>query len=155
EIRNPQRRLPQAILIGTSVVMVLYLALNVVYALALSAADVRAMIDAPTNQVGAEAVAPIALIAAGRLFGTHLSPAFSIAIGLMLLSTMSAYLLIGPRVVFAMAQAGQFPKVASRLTRRSGTPAVATLLQVGVALVLLWTGTSQSIIIYASVGLSI
>src|SRR5262249_210274 len=139
EIRNPQRRLPQAILIGTTVVMVLYLALNVVYALALSAADVRAMIHAPPTHVRAQALAPIALIAAGRLFGTHLSPAFSVAIGLMLLSTMSAYLLIGPRVVFAMAQAGQFPKVASRLTRRAGTPAVATLLQVGVALVLLWT----------------
>src|SRR5262249_10827903 len=45
--------------------------------------------------------------------------------------------------------------IASRLTRRAGTPAVATLLQVGVALALLWTGTSQTIIIYASVGLSI
>jgi APA family basic amino acid/polyamine antiporter len=68
---------------------------------------------------------------------------------------MSAYVLIGPRVVFAMAQAGQFPSVAARLTRRAGTPGVATLLQIGVALVLLWTGTSESIIVYAGVGLSI
>jgi basic amino acid/polyamine antiporter, APA family len=155
EVRNPQRRLPQAILIGTAGVMVLYLALNVVYALAISAADVRAMINDPSNHVGAEAVAPIALISAQRLFGTRWSAAFSIGIGLMLLSTVSAYTLIGPRVVFAMAQAGQFPKVAARLTRRAGTPAVATMLQVGAALVLLWTGTSESIIIYASVGLSI
>jgi APA family basic amino acid/polyamine antiporter len=155
EIRDPQRRLPQAILIGTSGVLVLYLVINVVYALAISAAEVRAMIDDPSNRVGAEAVAPIALIAAQRLFGTRWSTAFSIGIGLMLLSTMSAYLLIGPRVLYAMAQAGQFPRVASRLTRRAGTPAVATLLQVGVAVALLWTGTAQSIIIYASVGLSI
>jgi APA family basic amino acid/polyamine antiporter len=155
EVRNPQRRLPQAILIGTAGVTMLYLALNVVYALALSAADVRGMIDDPSNRVGREAVAPIALIAARRLFGAQWSTAFSIAIGLMLLSTMSAYVLIGPRVVFAMAQAGQFPSVAARLTRRAGTPGVATLLQIGVALVLLWTGTSESIIVYAGVGLSI
>jgi APA family basic amino acid/polyamine antiporter len=155
EIRDPQRCLPPAILIGTAGVTVLYLALNMVYALAISATDVRAMVDDPSNHIGEEAVAPIALIAAGRLFGTRWSAGFSIGIGLMLLSTMSAYLLIGPRVVFAMAQAGQLPKVAARLTRRAGTPTIATILQVCVALVLLWTGTSQSIIIYASVGLSI
>jgi APA family basic amino acid/polyamine antiporter len=155
EIRNPQRRLPQAILIGTAGVTVLYLALNVVYALAISAPEIRAMVNDPSNHMGEEAVAPIALISAGRLFGNRWSAAFSIGIGLMLLSTMSAYLLLGPRVLFAMAQAGQFPRVAARLTRHAGTPAVATMLQVGVALVLLWTGTAQSIIIYASVGLSI
>ena len=42
EVKDPQRRLPQAILLGTAGVTLLYLALNVVYALALSAADVRA-----------------------------------------------------------------------------------------------------------------
>ncbi|MFI5455049.1 MAG: APC family permease [Isosphaerales bacterium] len=155
EVRNPQRRLPQAILIGTAGVMVLYLALNVVYALALSAADVRGIVDDPANRVGMEAVAPIALIAAQRLFGARWSSAFSIAFGLMLLSTLSAYVLIGPRVVFAMAEAGQFPAVAARLTRKAGTPAVATMLQIGAALILLWTGTSETIIVYAGVGLSI
>ena len=73
----------------------------------------------------------------------------------MLLSTLSAYVLIGPRVVFAMARAGQFPAIAARLTRRAGTPAVATALQVGMALALLWTGTFETLIIYAGVGLSI
>ena len=52
EVRNPQRRLPQAILIGTAGVMMLYLALNVVYALALSAADVRGIVDDPSNRKG-------------------------------------------------------------------------------------------------------
>jgi basic amino acid/polyamine antiporter, APA family len=74
---------------------------------------------------------------------------------LMLLSTLSVYVLIGPRVVYAMAKAGQFPAIAGRLTRRAETPAVATALQITVALVLLWTGTQESIIVYAGVGLSI
>ena len=157
EIRDPQRRLPQAILIGTVGVMMLYLALNIVYGLALSAADVREIVNDPANvsKVKVEAVAPIAQIAARRLFGARWSAAFSLAFGLMLLSTLSAYLLIGPRVVFAMAQSGQFPAVAARLTRRSRTPAIATVLQISIAMVLLWTGTSESIIVYAAVGLSI
>ena len=36
--------------------------------------------------------------------------------------TWSAYLLTGPRVIYAMAVAGQFPAVAGRLTSRAGTP---------------------------------
>jgi APA family basic amino acid/polyamine antiporter len=155
EIREPQRRLPQAIMLGTASVTLLYLALNIVYALALSVQDVLAIIDDPSNHRGKGAVTPIAQIAAARLFGEQWSTPLSFAFGLMLLSTLSAYVLIGPRVVFAMAQAGQFPSVAARLTRGAGTPAVATGLQVAMALVLLWTGTFESIIVYAGVGLSI
>jgi APA family basic amino acid/polyamine antiporter len=155
EIRDPQRRLPQAIIIGTCVVMLLYLAVNVVYALALSAADVRSIVEDPSNHDGRAAVVPIAEIAARRLFGARWSMPLSIAIGLMLLSTLSAYVLIGPRVVYAMAQAGQFPAIAARLSRGAATPVVATALQVGVALVLLWTGSFDSLIVYAGIGLSI
>jgi basic amino acid/polyamine antiporter, APA family len=155
EVKDPQRRLPQAILIGTAGVTVLYLLINIVYALALSAADVRGIVEDPSNKQGLGAVAPIAQLAATRLFGDRWSTPLSIVFGLMLLSTLSAYVLIGPRVVYAMAQAGQFPAFAAKLTRGAGTPAVATALQVAVALALLWTGSFESIIVYAGVGLSI
>jgi APA family basic amino acid/polyamine antiporter len=155
EIRDPQRLLPRAILLGTGGVLVLYLLLNVVYALALTPTDILAIINDPANQEGQSAVAPIAQIAARRLFGPMWSTPLSVAIGAMLLSTLSAYVLIGPRVIFAMAEAGQFPRVAARLTPSEQTPAVATAFQTVVALVLLWTGTFEDIVWYASVGLSI
>jgi basic amino acid/polyamine antiporter, APA family len=176
EIREPQKLLPRAVLLGTGGVLLLYLALNVVYALALSAYDIDAIVeqhrqelrhtlagtdlsaaavDAISQQRASEAVAPIAQIAAERLFGRRWSDPLSIAIGLMLLSSLSAYLLIGPRVLFAMAQAGQFPSVAARLTPKANTPAVATVFQIVLALVLLWVGTLRSIIEYAGIGLSI
>ena len=72
EVRDPQRRLPLAILLGTAGVTVLYLALNVVYALALSAADVRAIVDDPANHRARELSANIAQIAAARLFGARM-----------------------------------------------------------------------------------
>jgi APA family basic amino acid/polyamine antiporter len=155
EVREPQRLLPRAILLGTGGVLLLYLAVNVVYALALSAADVRAIVDDPSNRLGPAAVAPIAELAATRLFGARWAAIVSIAAGVMLLSSLSAYLLIGPRVLVAMARAGQFPAVASRLTRRASTPAAATVFQFGVALLLLWIGTLRGIIEYAGIGLSI
>jgi basic amino acid/polyamine antiporter, APA family len=155
EIRDAQRRLPWAILLGTVGVTVLYLLLNLVYGLALSAGDVRAIVDDPSNDIGRDAIAPIAQIAATRLFGPRWSTALSLAFGMMLLSTLSAYVLIGPRVVYAMARAGQFPSIAARLTRGAGTPVVATALQTAVALLLLWTGSFENLIIFAGVGLSI
>ncbi len=73
----------------------------------------------------------------------------------MLLSTLSAYVLIGPRVIFAMAEAGQFPAIAARLTPRGGRPRSQRPSRPPSSLVLLWTGTFESIVWYASVGLSI
>jgi basic amino acid/polyamine antiporter, APA family len=54
-----------------------------------------------------------------------------------------------------MAQAGQFPAIAGRLTTRHQTPAAATILQVAWALVLLWSGSFESIVLYSSVGLAL
>ncbi len=52
EIRDPQRLLPRAILLGTGGVLILYLLLNVVYALALTPADVLGIINDPANHEG-------------------------------------------------------------------------------------------------------
>ena len=157
EFKNPQKQLPRAIVLGTLGVILLYLGLNVVFALALSSHDIQAIVNDPSNTRAfkAEVVAPIAEIAAKRLFGARISEPFSFAIGLMLLSSLSAYVLTGPRVIYAMASAKQFPNIAAKLSARSGTPVVATVLQVFAALVLLWTGSFESLVIYASVGLSI
>src|SRR5262249_10878176 len=104
---------------------------------------------------GFDAVAPIAELAARRLFGPAFAATLSITVGLTLLASLSAYVLTGPRVAYAMAQAGHFPAIAGRLTMRSRTPAIATALQIAWALVLLWTGSFESIVIYAGVGLAL
>lgn len=151
EIDRPQERMPRAILLGTGLVLALYLALNVAYALALSAADVRVIVGGPEN---VNVIAPIAQIAADRLYGSRVAGPLSVAIGLTLLASVSAYILTGPRVAYAMARAGQFPEVAGRLSTR-GAPAVATVLQVAWSLVLLWTASFERILLYSGVGLAI
>jgi APA family basic amino acid/polyamine antiporter len=151
EIKDPGRRLPRAILIGTSVVIILYLGLNTVYALALPAAVIRGIAE----RDGFDAVAPVAELAARQLFGPRVAAPLSVAIGLTLLASLSAYVLTGPRVAYAMARAGHFPAIAGRLTAGSRAPAVATSLQVAWAVLLLWTGSFESIVIYAGVGLAL
>jgi APA family basic amino acid/polyamine antiporter len=151
EMDRPQQRLPRAILLGTALVLALYLALNTAYALALSAADVREIVGTPDN---VNAIAPVAQIAIDRLYGHRVADPLSVAIGLTLLASVSAYILTGPRVAYAMARAGQFPEVAGRLSAR-GAPAIATALQIAWSLVLLWTASFERILLYSGVGLSI
>jgi len=150
EVTSPRRDVPRAILIGTGLVTGLYLALNLAYALALPAAEIRTIVA----EQGLDAVAPIAQLAAERLFGSRVADPLSVAIGLTLLASVSAYVLTGPRVAMAMARAGQFPALAGGESR-TGAPVAATLLQAGWALVLLWTASFETILMYAGVGLAI
>src|SRR5690606_21581507 len=90
-----------------------------------------------------------------RLFGPRIAAGLSVIIGLTLLASLSAFILTGPRVAFAMARAGQFPALAGRLSGPSRPPAAATAMQVAWALVLLWTGTFEGLVVYAGVGLAL
>ena len=76
------------------------------------------------------------------------------AIGLTLLASLSAYILTGPRVAFAMARAGQVPAILGRLSGR-GVPAIATAAQVAWALVLLWTASFDDLLRFSGVGLAL
>ena len=151
EVDQPQTRLPVAILVGTGLVTTLYLLLNLAYALALPAAAVRAMVGDP-SQVGK--VERIAQIAAERLVGPQIANPLSVAIGLTLMASVSAYVLTGPRILMAMASARQFPEFAGQVTHR-GAPVIATVLQAGWALVLLWTASFEPILLYSGIGLSL
>ena len=68
---------------------------------------------------------------------------------------LSAYVLIGPRVVFAMAKAGQFPAVAARLTRGRGRQRWPPRSRSASHWSCSGRARYESIIVYAGVGLSI
>ena len=156
EVERPSVQLPRAILLGTGLVVVLYLAINLAYALALSADDVRKLASFPPfDPQKIDTVKPIAEIAANRLYGPRIAAPLSVAIGLTLLASVSAYVLTGPRVAYAMARAGQFPALAGRISQRWGTPAIATGLQVAWSLILLWMLPFEQLLMYSSVGLAI
>lgn len=147
EVKSATRILPRALVLGCGAVVLLYLLLNTVYVYALSTEAVTAL--------SYDQVEPIAALAAERLFGPWVAAPLSVAIGLGLLATLSAFIFTGPRVYFAMARDGLFPRAAGRLNPNTGTPNVAILVQSACALVLLVSGTFHNILTYAGVGLSI
>ena len=150
EVSDPGRNLPRAIVFGTTAVTVLYLGISLTYALALPASEVRRM----AREGGDAAIEPIAQVVAHRLFGATWADGLTIGVGLILVATLSASLLTGPRVLFAMARDGQFLAVAGRISNQAGTPATATVVLAGCGIALLWTGSFDTILVYSGVGLA-
>lgn len=149
EIRDPARTLPRCLVGGAATVMVLYLLVNLAYVYAL---DPAAMAGRPRDEV--EQVAELAVRA---LFGETAARVVAAALGLCLVAAVSAYLLTGPRVAYAMARDGMFPGFAARLHPTRQTPAAAILTQTVAAAGLVWVAAATSfrdLLDYASVGLA-
>ena len=141
EIRDPERLLPRALLVGTAIVTVLYLALNVVYFRA----------AAPASLAGVEHVGDVA---ARRLFGPAIATAFDVGIVLVLLSTVSAFAMAGPRVTLAMARRGELPALLAHENAR-GAPSAAVVLQGVLALPFVWVSGLRQTLEYVGVMLTL
>ena len=135
EIRDPERTLPKALVMGTLLVAVLYVALNLLYIYANSLADLKGVVA-----VGAKS--------AGSLFGDRVGGLFSAAMAVALLATVNAMSMIGPRVYYAMARNGAFFASAAKLHPRWNSPWIAVLAQGACCCALILTGTFQSLINY-------
>lgn len=147
EIQEPSRNLPRCLVIGCFLVTGLYLILNVTYVYAIDPYSLRT-VD------GAE-VEAVADLAARLLFGPRVSGVLSVLIGAGILASLSAFILTGPRVSYAMARDGLFPRYAAMLHVGRETPVAATLTLGTMAIAMLWPGTFKQLLDYTSVGLSV
>lgn len=125
EVRDPQRTLPRAILIGVAIVVVCYLAANLTYFRLLP-------FDTVTSS-GTLAADAIGTVLPG--WGRRLT---AIALAVSAFGLANTLLLTSPRVYFALAQEGLFPRALGRLDGGRGVPAPAILAQGGLAVGLLW-----------------
>ena len=142
EIKKPSRNIPLALFTGTFIVMCLYLLLNVVYIYALPAWEMSGVLE-----IGAESAA--------SLFGNHVSKYFAGAIAIGLLSVLSAMIMTGPRVYYAMSKDGVFFELFGKVNSLRRTPAYAILLQAGIAIVMVITASFDKLLIYIGFTLSL
>lgn len=148
EVRDPRKTIPRALILGTGAVTLLYLAINLVYALALPASTIVEMAGRKEN------IQPIAELAARSLFGPSVAAPLSMFIGILLASMVSAFIVAGPRVLREMAREGHFPRFAARTSERLGTPAIATGIVAAFAIALAWTPNFEDLLKYTSIGLA-
>jgi APA family basic amino acid/polyamine antiporter len=135
EVQRPQRLVPRALLLGTAGVTLLYLLLNLVFLRSVPLAEL-----AGTVEVGA--------LSARWLFGEAGGRLISGMLALLLLSTISAMLLAGPRVFEAMAADRPALGLFGARNRR-GAPTRAVLLSLAIALALILTGTFGAVLAFA------
>ncbi|RIH66630.1 amino acid permease [Mariniphaga sediminis] len=142
EIKNPVRVIPRSLLISTGVVMLLYLLLNLFFVYAI-----------PPGQMAGEP--EIGAVAAGFAFGGIAETVISMLISFALFSSLSAYIILGPRVYYSMARDGYFFKWVSAVHPRFKVPSNALLLQSAIAIVLVLSGTFEQILAYMGFALGI
>ena len=148
EVRNPGKVLPRSLLLGAGSVVLLYLAVNLVFAYAVPLEDVG-------FAEGKVHPTQVPQLAVENLFGARASNVFSVLLGLTFLATVSAFIITGPRVYYAMARDGLFPSIAGRTSPRGGVPTHAMVLQSICAVVILFAMDFQDLYQYAAVGLSL
>lgn len=142
EIKNPTRNIPLALIAGTAIVCGLYLLINILYVYSLSPKEMGGVLE-----VGA--------LAASALFNPKVGVYFSLAITLCLLSLISAMILTGPRVYYAMAKDGLFFQSIAQVSGSHHTPGAAIFLQAGIAALLVLTASFEKLLIYIGFTLSI
>jgi APA family basic amino acid/polyamine antiporter len=132
EIKDGERTLPRAMLLGTALVTVLYLLLNAVF-----------VFSAPLEKLQYQVA--IGRVAAHALGGDLWANFVTALVSLALISSVSSLLMVGPRVYAKMAEDGWLPRV---LASPSGPPRRAIGLQAALALFMLWQTEFQNLMNY-------
>lgn len=135
ELDRPQRNLPRVLIAGTFTVMTLYVLLNFTFLYV-------APMDAMAGRI------EIGYVSAQYAFGEHGARIMGMVLAALLISTVSAMVLAGPRVLQVMGE--DFPafRMLAR-TNRHGVPAIAVALQSLLALGFIVTSSFESILVFA------
>ena len=142
EIKNPKKNLPRSLLLGTGIVMVLYVLLNILFVYAIP----------PVKMQGVISVGGLAM---GNLFGGPMEFLFSMLISFALFSSLSAFIILGPRVYYSMAKDGYFFKMASEVHPRFNVPTKAILLQAAISIVMVMSGAFDQILTFMGFSLGL
>ena len=136
EIRNPQRNVLVALVLGLLACIAIYLLANAAYLRVLSIAEIAA-----TDHVGATA--------AQRVLGSGGGSLVSLIILLSIIGTLNGCFLTSPRIYFAQARDGLFFRKFAEVHPRYQTPGFAILAQGFWAVVLVVSGSYETLLDYA------
>lgn len=127
EVRSPARTLPRATLLGMGLILAVYLAVNTGFFHALPFAEV-----ATTPALAATAV--------GRVIGANAGRFVTVFVALSAASTVFGSLLCNPRIIFALAEEGEFFPAVAWVHPRWKTPVVAIAIYGGMTMLYIASG---------------
>jgi len=136
EIRNPQRNVLLGLALGTAACIAIYLLANIAYLRVLTIPEIAA-----SDHVGATL--------AKRVMGSHGGIVVSLIILISIVGTLNGCFLTSPRIYFAQARDGLFFRKFGEIQPRYQTPGFAILAQSTWAIVLLVSGSYETLLDYA------
>jgi APA family basic amino acid/polyamine antiporter len=135
EIKDPQRNVPRALVIGILALIAIYVTVNIGYLHAVSVQDMKG-------------VTRIAELAATALMGPIGASFIALTVVVSTFGCNAAGMLGGSRVLFAMARDGVFLPAASRVHPRYRTPHVAVVATTVWSIVLTLSGSYEQLFTY-------
>ncbi|MDQ3801752.1 MAG: amino acid permease [Acidobacteriota bacterium] len=135
EVENPEKNLPRALTVGVVAITVIYILTSAVF-----------FYLVPLSAVTSDET--FAAQAGEALFGRTGGVVFAAIVIISVLGTLFAYLMVSPRVYYAMARDELFFKSFGEPHPRFGTPHRATLVQIFLACVLVLSGSFEQIVSY-------
>jgi APA family basic amino acid/polyamine antiporter len=138
DMRDPKRTLPKALVLGVSIVTVVYILISVVF-----------LYLVPSSRIASDEA--FAALAGEALFGTPGGKVFASIVVVSVTGSLSAMLMASPRVYYAMARDGLFLSAFAAVDPSRGTPARAVALQAVLAMLLAASGTYEEILAFLMV----
>lgn len=141
ELENPQRTLPWILMGGTMIVTLLYVALNFTFLY-------TTPMDAMAGQV------EVGFISAEAAFGELGGRFTGLVLAMLLVSTVSAMTMAGPRVIQVIGE--DFPALnALSKKNKDGIPAIAIYIQSAIALLFIFSSTFESVLVFSGFTLAL
>ena len=144
EIRDPGRNVPRALLMGTSIVIAVYVLINVLYLYVI-----------PIGELATLGGRSILDVVGDRLLGARAGDIMAIVAIISLAAGINAWTFAGPRVYFAMARDNAFFKSAGRLHPKYKTPSASILAQAALSILLVLTGSLDAIANYVGFAITL
>src|SRR5947199_7736563 len=139
EVKRPEKNVPRSLLVGTSIVIVIYVLLNAIFLATTPIAELRGQLE-------------VGLIAGKHIFGSTGGRIAGAVICLGLISSISSMTWIGPRVTMSMGEDHWLLRLLGRKNRH-GIPRNAIILQLLIVNLLLFTRSFEDVVRYTQFSL--
>lgn len=141
ELENPQKTLPVILLTGTLVVTLLYVALNFIFLYVAPMDDLVGQVE-------------VGYIAAGAAFGDLGGRLTGLVMSMLLISTVSAMTIAGPRVLQVIGEDFAALRLLAR-TNASGLPTTAIFVQSALTILFILSSNLESVLVFAGFTLAL
>ena len=135
ELDNPRRSIPLVLFTGTLIVLALYLMLNYIFLYAAPMSEMAGRIE-------------IGVVVARHAFGETGGMVMGLVLATLLVSTVSAMIIAGPRVLQVIGEDFRLFHHLS-IRNQNGIPAIAILVQSAITLFFILTSTFESVLIFS------